>query len=198
MDSGILDEAYQRLHHTGPEYEGWLSNHGPMAVEALIRHGHDRVVHRWLDGYLRRLDELPRGTAPIEDWRAALGDPKRAGDWLAYFAHELDQRPWPELLGIWWPRLLPGIAAGATHGVSGSARCPAQRRRAPNGSRERQALGYWPPLAARTCGSTDGTADYRTGRVPLIAERSGGIHTSWPAVRRTRLRGVAARLGVDD
>ncbi|MEO3775769.1 hypothetical protein ABGB16_02730 [Micromonospora sp. B11E3] len=83
MDYGILDEAYQRLHQTGPEYEGWLTNHGPMAAEALVRHGHDDGVHRWLDGYRRRLDELPRGVRPIDDWRAALGDPKRAGDWLA-------------------------------------------------------------------------------------------------------------------
>ncbi|MER6590961.1 questin oxidase family protein, partial [Micromonospora purpureochromogenes] len=117
MDHGILDEAYRRLHRTGPEFEGWLSNHGPMAVEALVRHGHDRSVHRWLDDYLRRLDELPRGQHRIEDWREALGDPKRAGDWLAHFDRELRERPWREVLGTWWPRLLPGIAAGATHGV---------------------------------------------------------------------------------
>ncbi|MFR9675648.1 hypothetical protein [Streptomyces sp. TR02-1] len=33
--SGALDEALQRLHATGPEFEGWLSNHAPMAVEVL-------------------------------------------------------------------------------------------------------------------------------------------------------------------
>ena len=32
---GTLDEAYERLHRTGPEFEGWLSNHGPMAVESM-------------------------------------------------------------------------------------------------------------------------------------------------------------------
>ena len=32
---GRLDEAYQRLHRTGPEFDGWLSNHGPMAAEAM-------------------------------------------------------------------------------------------------------------------------------------------------------------------
>ena len=37
--TGILDEAYQRLHQTGPEFDGWLSNHGPMAAEAMVRHG---------------------------------------------------------------------------------------------------------------------------------------------------------------
>ncbi|MEU8013505.1 hypothetical protein [Micromonospora parva] len=117
MSDGVLDEAYERLHRTGPEFEGWLSNHGPMAVEALVRHGHQQRVHRWLDDYLGRLDELPRGLRPIDDWRSALGDPKRAGDWLTYFDTQLREHPWRAVLGTWWPRLLPGIAAGATHGV---------------------------------------------------------------------------------
>ncbi|MDG9677978.1 questin oxidase family protein [Micromonospora sp. DH14] len=117
MSDGVLDEAYERLHRTGPEFEGWLSNHGPMAVEALVRHGHQQRVHRWLDDYLGRLDELPRGLHPIDDWRSALGDPKRAGDWLTYFDTQLREHPWRTVLGTWWPRLLPGIAAGATHGV---------------------------------------------------------------------------------
>jgi hypothetical protein len=29
-----LDEAYDRLRDTGPERDGWLSNHAPMAAEA--------------------------------------------------------------------------------------------------------------------------------------------------------------------
>ena len=28
--AGTLDEAYERLHVTGPEFDGFLSNHGPM------------------------------------------------------------------------------------------------------------------------------------------------------------------------
>ncbi|GAB3949234.1 hypothetical protein GCM10027614_47660 [Micromonospora vulcania] len=110
MSDGILDEAYERLHHTGPEYEGWLSNHGPMAVEALARHGHQQRVHRWLDHYLGRLDELPRGLRPIDDWRAALGDPKRAGDWLAYFDRQLREHP-----------------GGRCSAPGGPACCPASR-----------------------------------------------------------------------
>ena len=38
--TGQLDEAYQRLHATGPEIDGWLPNHGPMGAEAIVRHGH--------------------------------------------------------------------------------------------------------------------------------------------------------------
>ena len=113
-----LDEAYERLHTTGPEFDGWLSNHGPMAAEAMVRHGHAGSVPGWLDGYMERLEEFPRGTGPIgTDWQAALGDPRRIADWTAYFRREVTEQPWPEALEIWWPRLLPGVAAAATHGV---------------------------------------------------------------------------------
>ncbi|GLY72441.1 hypothetical protein Airi01_007080 [Actinoallomurus iriomotensis] len=55
----------ERWHRTGPEFEGRLSNHGPMAVESMVRRGHARQVHRRLDRYVRRLDALPRGTSPV-------------------------------------------------------------------------------------------------------------------------------------
>ncbi len=48
--TGTLNEAYQRLHATGPEFEGWLSNDGPMATEAMVRRGHAEVVHLWPGG----------------------------------------------------------------------------------------------------------------------------------------------------
>src|SRR5215472_2033092 len=116
--SGTLDEAYQRLHVTGPEFGGWLSNHGPMAAEAMARRGHAGQVHRWLDGYMRRLEEFPRGTGQIgADWQEALGDPRRIADWTTYFRREVTEQPWRDALGTWWPRLLPGVAAAATHGV---------------------------------------------------------------------------------
>ena len=49
------DEALERFHCTGPEREGWLSNHGPMVVEALEQLGQDDRVHAWSDRYLPRL-----------------------------------------------------------------------------------------------------------------------------------------------
>src|SRR5215469_18616902 len=111
-------ECGMRLHVTGPEFDGWLSNHGPMAAEAMVRRGHAGSVHGWLDRYMRRLEEFPRASAPIgEDWREALGDPRRVADWTAYFRREVTGQPWRSVLGTWWPRLLPGVAAAATHGA---------------------------------------------------------------------------------
>lgn len=83
MADSVLDEAYKRLARTGPERDGWLSNHAPMAAEALVRHGRTDAVHRWLDSYSDRLEDAPRGIEPInrDAWRDPLGDPVRAGDW---------------------------------------------------------------------------------------------------------------------
>ncbi|MGD0608685.1 MAG: hypothetical protein ABSA53_34495, partial [Streptosporangiaceae bacterium] len=70
--AGTLDEAYERLHATGPEFDGFLSNHGPMAAEAMVRHGHSDLVGSWLDGYMRRLEEFPSGLGPIgSGWQEA-------------------------------------------------------------------------------------------------------------------------------
>lgn len=119
LQTSTYDEALERFHRTGPEFEGWLSNHGPMVVEAMSNQGRPEGIHRWVDGYLTRLDERPRGIEPIDAiaWRDCLGDPIRSGDWIDFFIREVAERPWREVLVQWWPRLLPGIAAGATHGV---------------------------------------------------------------------------------
>ncbi|CAM5232747.1 hypothetical protein SCALM49S_06648 [Streptomyces californicus] len=93
--TGILDEALERIHLSGPERDGWLSNHAPMAVEALVRHGRAAAVHRWLDRYGPKLEEMLAAGAPVtaHDWREALGDPRRIGDWTAFFERETAGRP---------------------------------------------------------------------------------------------------------
>ncbi|MEU8128297.1 questin oxidase family protein [Micromonospora sp. NPDC049049] len=204
MSEGTLDEAYERLHRTGPEFEGWLSNHGPMAVEALVRHGHQQRVHRWLDEYLGRLDELPRGLHPIDDWRDALGDPKRAGDWLAHFDRQVREHQWRDVLGTWWPRLLPGIAAGATHGVirvGHAVRALEADEENPRRLTELgQALGYWaarwqpiPGTDRLFTGDADepGTDDIDVAGalagLPRIEDQTGGVRDrlgQLPAVPR--------------
>ncbi|MEU4426852.1 questin oxidase family protein [Actinoplanes sp. NPDC024001] len=143
-----LDEALHRLRDTGPERAGWLSNHAPMAVEAMVRHGRADRVHRWIDTYRDQLEDAPRGIARItpDEWRDPLGDPTRTGDWLAFFDRKLRTAPWRDVLAIWWPRLLPGIAAGATHGVIrvGHAVRALLDHETPERTAElAQGLGYW-------------------------------------------------------
>ncbi|MEU1214856.1 questin oxidase family protein [Streptomyces sp. NPDC005791] len=120
MDTtGTLDEALQRLHTSGPERLGRLTNHAPMAVEALSANGQAAAVHRWLDLYASRLEEFPAAVEPVTDanWRTALGDPRRAADWIGHFGREIAERPWRDVLAQWWPRLLPGMYGGSTHPV---------------------------------------------------------------------------------
>lgn len=195
--TGTLDEAYQRLHVTGPEFGGWLSNHGPMATEAMVRRGHAGHVHRWLDGYMRRLEDFPRGTGSIGvNWTEALGDPRRIADWTAYFRREVTEQPWREALGTWWPRLLPGVAAAATHGVirvghavraltqdgedaehlaelaHGLAYWAARWQPVPG----TQAHGQATPAVAGTGRPTPGlTPEAGLASVPRIADQSGGL-----------------------
>ncbi|MGW3892125.1 questin oxidase family protein [Micromonospora chokoriensis] len=120
-----LPAAYERLHAYGPEFGGdeegnhGMTNHGPMAVEVMVRRGLDIDVEGWLNRYVRRLAQLPATSVAIQpgEWSAALGQARRLPDWAAYFRHELAERPWSDVLVEWWPRLLPGIVAGSTHGV---------------------------------------------------------------------------------
>jgi len=200
--TGTLDEAYQRLHATGPEFGGYLSNHGPMAAEAMVRHGHAETVHRWLDGYMRRLEDFPRGTGPIgSSWQEALGDPRRVADWTAYFRREVTEQPWRETLTTWWPRLLPGVVAAATHGVIRVGH--AVRALTDDGedadhlAELAHGLAYWaarwqplPGTPETEPSRGDRKAADALDAVPRIADQSGGIREGllqlaelpgWPA-----------------
>jgi len=147
-DDEILDESLARLARTGPEYRGGLSNHGPMAAEALVRLGRGDEVEHWVDGYIQQLDEAlnPSDRVTSDTWREALGDRKRAADWTAYFANELADEPWRDVLARWWPRLAPGVAAAATHGIIRTSHAARALNAAPSPERLQelaQALGYW-------------------------------------------------------
>ena len=122
MVKDTLDEALAILENTGPEFaedeDGGLSNHGPMAAEALCRLGRDEEVIPWVEAYLPRLREHPSKGRPLgSEWREALGDYRRLADWIALFNGELREGPWDATLDIWVARLAPGLAAAATHGL---------------------------------------------------------------------------------
>jgi hypothetical protein len=200
MTDGTLDEALIRLRDTGPERHGWLSNHAPMAVEVLVRHGHADEVHRWIDDYRDLLEEAPRGIDPIapEQWRDPLGDPIRTGDWIEFFALRLREAPWREVLTEWWPRLLPGIAAGATHGVirvGHAVHALLREETAPRVAELGQGLAYWAarwqPMAPAGAGPYP-AADPRAAldAVPRVPDQRFGIRArlaqladlrEWPA-----------------
>ncbi|MER6523946.1 questin oxidase family protein [Streptomyces sp. NPDC001508] len=193
MDTtGTLDEALARLHNSGPERLGRLTNHAPMAVEALAAHGQAHSVHRWLDLYAPRLEEFPSGVEPVTDanWFSALGDPRRAADWIGYFEREVAERCWHDVLTHWWPRLLPGLYGGSTHPVirvghavrtllSGEITEPRLAELA-------HGLGYWAarhrPAAVASLPGADSAAD-ALDAVPPVAVQEGGFSARFGRVR---------------
>ncbi|MYU35045.1 DUF4243 domain-containing protein [Streptomyces sp. SID8358] len=183
--SGTLDEALLRLHHWGPERLGRLTNHAPMAVEALASHGQGRSVHRWLDTYADKLEEFPPGLEAVtaENWRGALGDPRRAADWIGHFGHEIAEQPWREVLTRWWPRLLPGMYGGSTHPVIRVGHAVrtllAGEPTGPRLAELAHGLGYWAarhrPVAALEPLPGAGSAAAALDAVPPLAVREGGF-----------------------
>ena len=145
---GPLDEALEIVHRTGPEFGPGLSNHAPMAAEALSVLGCGERAVGWVERYRTRLDEPPRGLSPIsaDGWREALGEVSRAADWTAFFERELREAPWQAVIGRWVPRLAPGLMAGATHGpirAAHAVRALAAAETAPRLRELAHGLGYW-------------------------------------------------------
>jgi hypothetical protein len=121
-----VNDALQRLDGLGYERGEHVdfANHGPMGAETVAVLGHTDEVARWVEGYRQAMShhEPPTPRFPLDatdegSWRPALGAFDRAGDWEQLFARELGKEPWQEVLTRWWPRLLPGLFAGLTHGV---------------------------------------------------------------------------------
>ncbi|HVO26028.1 MAG TPA: questin oxidase family protein [Candidatus Margulisiibacteriota bacterium] len=114
-----MDEALEMLAAYGPDLRNGLTNHAPMAVEALCAMGRPEAVMPWAERY--RAGMLPRsGTRQRitrDTWRAALAQLDRAEDWSMFFREELEDAPWREVLNRWVGQLAPGICASATHGV---------------------------------------------------------------------------------
>ena len=145
-----IDQALVMLDGCGPEFgDNGLSNHGPMASEALAAMGRGDEVEAWVERYRERLAERPPLVERIapEQWREALGDVRRVSDWEAFFGREVDSAPWRNVVDTWVARLAPGIMAAATHGLIRTAHA-VRSLAADEGSRERKAelatgLAYW-------------------------------------------------------
>ena len=124
MDAvGIVDEALERFHAAADEYGGGLSNHGPMAVDALTRLGAVDEVRPWAARYSRRLDPFD-GPVPVVD---------------------LDE-PWEAVVRREVPGLVRGAVSEAGHGAIRTAHAVAMLAEADTPPRRMElarALSYW-------------------------------------------------------
>jgi len=193
MVADALLDALDRLRNTGPEFNSFLANHGPMAAEAIVQLGADDEVAGWVDRYRTRLtpEPEPRDRIAVDQWRSRLGDVRYVGDWTVLFEQEIAESGWRQTLVRWWPRLLPGLSASATHGMIRTAH--AVRSLAAPGSGGDSALaaldaelarglGLWAaryqllPGAPALTGPADGTVGSNRGSAAMAVTAS-----SWPA-----------------
>lgn len=118
MRDGTLDAALERLHAYGPEYDGGLSNHAPMVVEALDHAGRSGDIDPWLDTYRNRLEPHPAPGVVIEQSArsSALGSASYP-DWYTTFEHLINEHGWRAVAADWLDSLMPATIAQAGHGL---------------------------------------------------------------------------------
>ncbi len=209
MSDDRMESALEIFSATGPEFGGGLSNHGPMAAEALVSLGRGDAVEEWSAWYARKLTEPPESRNAIDAaaWRDALGDIRRAGDWSLFFRAELSERPWQEVVAQWLPRLAPGMMAGATHGILRAAHAVRSLERGETPARRTEladGLAYW---AARyqtlpTATGADGVLDVPDAlrlvpRVPDGGSRGGLIFERVQAVAQTDFAAAVNHVSLD-
>jgi len=170
----------------GPEYAGGLANHGPMTAEALVSMGRPDAVARWVDAYSSHLEDKPASRQPVQQaaWQEALGRFEQAGDLREFFNRQLAESSWPSVIGIWAPRLAPGLAGVAMHGIirAGHAARALSIRHSPARLHElAEGLAYWaaryqrlPEAATRARGSLPpSAAPGSVARLPAGQQRRG-------------------------
>jgi len=114
-----FDEALASMTSAGPDLRNGLTNHAPMAIEALCAMGRDDAVMAWLDRDRGGMQPGPASRQRIDqnNWREALGQFERVADWRAFFANELQEAPWREVLARWVAHCASAVCASAMHGV---------------------------------------------------------------------------------
>ena len=181
--SDVLDQALGVLDDCGPEFGPGLSNHGPMAAEALYTLGRPEEVVPWVCDYKRNLQDAPVAGNAIagDEWQEALGDIKRVADWTVFFEQQLSESSWQQVVNTWTGRFAPGMVSAATHGVIRTAHAVRNLDRSETPERLRElaeGLAYW---AARYL-TLPGTPN-RTG-TQMPSEAIADVNTQPPEEQR--------------
>jgi hypothetical protein len=148
MSYAILDDALESIADAGPELANGLTNHAPMAIEALCALDRADAVRPWLDHYRRAMLPRPPTIERIarEAWRPALARPERFADWRELILDELRETAWSDVLDRWVLWLAAGISASAMHGVirvGHAVRALAQSITPPRLDELASGIAYW-------------------------------------------------------
>jgi hypothetical protein len=172
--SDAMEQALEMMAGLAP-----LTNHGPMAAEALIALGRSERVVGWVEGYKKRfMSAYPETHQQItrENWREALGDGNRVADWTRFFNRELKEAAWPQVLEKWSTVLAPGLAAAAAHGLIRTGHAVRSLSVKETDLRRRElaeGLGYWAayyqPLPEKENSKTERLKPAQAiNRIPLL------------------------------
>lgn len=172
-----FDQALKMMAEISP-----LSNHGPMAAEALVELGHEgRVV-----GFAKIYNRYYASSYPVKtkevtesNWKEAIGERNRLADWVEFFEKQTAIGGWKKVVKVWVPRLAPGFSAAAAHGVIRTGHAIRSLERAETGVRRQelaQALGYWAAYFQRLPENDDTIevqwpADGAIGSIPMIDQK---------------------------
>lgn len=183
-----FDEVLDAIHRTDLEFRGGLSNHAPMAAEALVALGRPALVAAWVDRYGRKLDAFEDAEPLSEaELTAALGDFERRAAWIAHYDAELQTLDPAALVAREWPTLAPGMFVTALHGTLRTAHALRSLGAADSPSRRRElafGLGFWAsrfdllpgtPGAAAEAGLDVATALSRVALLPEEERQNEGL-----------------------
>jgi hypothetical protein len=117
----LLKSLLNRNHRMNPEYGGGLANHCSMGLLSLAAlGGTSQQLSRFADSEWVLLDPLGGPTGPevtANNWIELLGRRDALSGFLGLFRREVTERGHEDALRRYLPRLLPGLGAGAFHGL---------------------------------------------------------------------------------
>ena len=189
-----FNEALETFHRGDLEYAGGLANHGPMGAEALERLGHQGLIPAFRGLYAPRLPLAEPGRV-LSDSQAmnSLGDISRGADWVATFEARLDGGDWRSVVAESVPELLPGLFAGAGHGLLRTAHAVRSLEREDSPLRRRElarGLAYWSarfqPLPGRPGHGASSVRELETdfSSWPFVGEPESRTGMFFESVRR--------------
>lgn len=210
--SDDFDDVLDRLHGTDPELDGGLSNHAPMAIEALVALSRPERVVAFLSEYDGELRALARGDAlPPAARPGALGDRSLRADWIATYAEELSDADPRAIVARDFSALASGMAGASFHGLLRMGHAVRSLERADTASRRRElahGMGYWSAVHTTLPGTPGGAAEAGFGvasaleAIPLVpsdAQIHGGLIQDrlGPAIEDPRLEALIERVDLD-
>ena len=142
-----LDEAFERMAAASFELPNGFVNHGAMACEALAMLDCAGDIDSWARRFARAGGASVDPVVPAGfEWRQALGDYQRLGEWIGYFTRAIDDDGWPAVVATWVPRLTPALRTALFHGAIRTAHAVRAIDAAdtpPRRGELARALGYW-------------------------------------------------------